>query len=127
MTDFDSTVLELLLEVGTTATYTSVQPGAYNPSTGTVSLTKVDQTVQAALFDLTLQSNGMSLKYGTTIKAGDKEAYMLPPQKTGGQPITVAPGVDKFTIAGVAYTVVTFKEVNPTGSDPCVYFLYLRL
>jgi len=124
--DFDAAVLELVTAFGTTATYTSIAQGEYDPATGQAGVVRMPQPVKAVLFDLTLQSNGLSLKYGTEILAGDKEAYIIPPQKLGGNPITVAPGADKLTVAGVVYTVVTFKEINPTGSDPCVYFLYLR-
>lgn len=124
--EFDSGVLSIVSELGTTGTYTSITQGSYDPVAGTTGVMKSSQPVKVVLFDLTLQSNGMSLRYGTEILAGDKEAYMIPPQKTGGAAVTVSPGVDKLTVAGVAYTVVTFKELNPTGSDPVVYFLYLR-
>lgn len=124
--DFDRAALEIVSELGTAATYTSIAQGGYDPVTGTTGVMKSSQPVKAVLFDLTLQSNGMSLRYGTEILAGDKEAYMIPPQKTGGTAMTISPGTDKLTVAGVAYTVVTFKELNPTGSDPVVYFLYLR-
>lgn len=123
--DFAATAFELVAALGSEATYTSVAQGEYDPATG-VSIVETTQTVKAVLLDLTLQSNGLSLKYGTEILAGDKEAYVIPPQRHGGSPISVTPMADKLTMAGVEYTVVTFKEVNPTGADPYVYFIYLR-
>jgi len=124
--DFDAAALELVSEMGTTGTYISVSKGSYDPETGTVVPASTPQTVKLAVLDLTLQSNGLSLKYGTEVLAGDKEVYMIPPQKTGGAAISVNPGADKVVVGGVTYTVVTFKEVNPTMTDPVVFFLYVR-
>ena len=108
------------------ATYTSNTPGTYSPLTGANANVSFIQPVRAVLMDLTLQSNGLSLKYGTQIQAGDKEAYVLPPHKMGGTMIAPSPGMDTIDIGGVRYSIVTFKELNPTGLDPIVYFLYLR-
>jgi hypothetical protein len=120
--DLEEAAIELVTEFGGAGTYTSFTNGTYNTSTAKGSDTLVTQPVTAVLLDLTLQSNGMSLKYGTTIIAGDKEAYMLPPANL----VKITPGRDYLTFGGVRYTVVTFKEINPTGNLPYVYFLYLR-
>lgn len=124
--DLDATALELITEFGGYGTYESSTQPVYNPATSTVTSTPMTQPVKMCLLDLTLQSNGLSLRYGTEIIAGDKEGYILPPQKSGGTPVTIQPGKDRVTFGGVVYTVVTFKEINPTGLDPVVYFVYLR-
>lgn len=121
MTDLEAAAYELVTEFGAPAVYSSSASREYVPG-GDVSVTKVDSPVTAVLLDLTLQSNGLSLKYGTEILTGDKEAYMLPP----ANPIKINPGSDKLTFAGIQYTVVTFKEINPSGTKPYVYMLYLR-
>lgn len=126
MTELERAAYDLITEFGSTATLRTVLTGDYNPDTGAVSRAEVSQYVRAVLVDLTLQSNGLSLRYGTEVLTGDKEAYVLPPEKTGGNPVTFSPGVDTLTVGGVQYTVVTVKEGNTTGSSPFVYFMYLR-
>jgi hypothetical protein len=121
-TEFAFAAAELVSEVGTSCTYKSVTEGVYDPATGVVTDTTTQYDVVAAIMDLTLQSNGLSLRYGTQVVSGDKEAYVIPP--LGSIPIT--PGKDKLVVNGVEYTVATFKEVNLTGSDAIIYFLYLR-
>lgn len=123
--DLYQAALGLITEFGGTGTYKSVKVGPSIPGQVPADIV-VSQSAKMVLLDLTLQSNGMSLKYGTQIKTGDKEAYVLPPARYGGQPINVNPGTDKVIFGGVEYTVVTYKEINPTGANPLVLFLYLR-
>ncbi len=123
--DLAQTALELVNEFGGTGQYISIVQGEYDPSTGVVN-TEVVQNAKMCLVDLTLQSNGLSLKFGTQVLAGDKEAYVIPPVRTGGTAITINPGIDKVVFGGVTYTVMTFKEANLTGSSPIVFYLYLR-
>lgn len=125
-TDFDQAVLEMVTEYGTTGTYTKVSGSTYNPTTGSVTSSTTSFPIKVYLHDLTLQSNGYSYKYGTQVQAGDKEAECVPPIKTGGQAMTIDPVNDKLTVAGVSYSIVTFKEVNLTGDNPILYSFYLR-
>ena len=127
LAEFDAVVLEVISEVGAIMTYTKLSQGVYDPATGSVDVSSNPIPVKAMLLDLTLQSNGLSTKYGTDIQTGDKEAYFIPPMKFGGPSITVDPVNDKFTAPdGTVYTIVTFKEINPSGSNPILYSLYLR-
>lgn len=127
MTDFDQTVIEFMADMGSTVTINQVIEGAYDPATGLVGTSTIAITTKAILMDLTLQSNGLSTKYGTLVEAGDKELYMQPPHKLNGGPvIQISPASDKVTVAGIAYKIVTLKEINPTGADPILYTLYLR-
>lgn len=120
MDDLERAAYELVTEFGAPAVY-SVTTTEYVPG-GQVVASKLDYPVKAVVLDLTLQSNGLSTKYGTEIKAGDKEAYVLPP--SGG--LVIKPDSDTLAFGGVVYTVATFKEINPTGAKPYVYMLYLR-
>lgn len=126
LADFDLVALDMISEFGASATYVQSSQMEYSPSTGALVGGETKVQTKAVLLDLTLQSNGLSLKYGTEIVAGDKEAYVLPPSKLGGPNITITPGSDKLIFGGVTYSVVTFKEINPSGNSPVVYFLYLR-
>lgn len=129
MNDFDLMVLEFIKESGATgATLTQTLEGTYNPSTGTVATTTNVYPIECILTDLTLKSDGLSVKYGTLVEAGDKELYLRPPHKTNGLtvPIAISPASDRVTVAGVTYRVMDLKEVNPTGADPLFISLYLR-
>jgi len=129
MTDFDTVVMEMMQEFPMEAIYIKQSEGSYNPATGTVSpSTTLETPVQALLFDLTLQSNGFSVKFGTLIEAGDKNLLVRPPNKTDplAPALVVNPATDRVVVAGVTYKIVTFKEVNPTGTDPVLFDLYIR-
>lgn len=125
VSDLEQTAYELIVEFGGVGQYVSITQGEYDPATGVVN-TELSQNAKMCLVDLTLQSNGLSLKFGTEILAGDKEAYVIPPVRTGGTAFTINPGVDKVIFGGVTYTVMTFKEANLTGDYPFVWYLYLR-
>lgn len=124
--DFEESTAELFKDFGVTANnavLVKASQSDYDPAVGSVVETTVEIGVRAILLDLTLQSNGLSLKYGTQIIAGDKEAYVLP---NIAAPFTITPN-DIFRMAGNAYKVVTFKEVlNPANQTVIVYSLYLR-
>lgn len=126
--DFDATVLAFLQDYGNT--FTLVKPGAeaYDPATATVTQVNEEIPVQGILMDLTLQSNGLSAKYGTLVQAGDKEVYLRPPHKTDPliSPVEITPTIDKIVAEGIVYNIVTMKELNPTGTNPVLYTLYLR-
>lgn len=122
--DFDRTVLELMNEFGTTGKFVKTKTGAYDPNTGTTTTVVVEATVQLIVMDLTLQSNGYSVKYGTMIQAGDKEIYIRPTDQM--QLLGIDPATDAVKVGDVTYKVVTHKEVNPTGTHPIVYSLYVR-
>lgn len=123
--DFDTSLVGLFSDFGVTsanAVLVQASQSDYDPSVGSVVATTAEIPVRALLVDLTLQSNGLSLKYGTQIIAGDKEAYVLPNSDT---PFTINPN-DKLRIAGIEYKVVTLKEFNTTGLNPIAFSLYLR-
>lgn len=125
--DFSCSVLEFMREYASQAQYISISEGSYDPSNGSAAEVRTSIPVDAILLDLTLQSNGLSAKYGTLVQAGDKQAYIRPPQ-TDAVPVSlvVNPVSDRIVIAGIEYKIVTFKELNPTGSAPVLFDLYLR-
>jgi hypothetical protein len=129
MEDFDLTVLEFIKDYGAEDAYI-VQPstGAYNPATATAAGNPTLLPCEGILMDLTLQSNGMSTKYGTVVEAGDKEFMMRPPHKTNAYetPVTIRPSEDQLVIGDITYDIVTLKELNPTGTNPVLISLYLR-
>lgn len=126
--DFHKVVLEFMREYSLIATYVSQTDGAYDPSTGAVSSTKTEIEVEAILLDLTLSSNGLSTRHGQTIVAGDKQLVVRPPNQTDplASPLVINTATDRVIVNGQDYKVVTFKEINPTGTEPILFDLYLR-
>jgi hypothetical protein len=126
--DFDHTVLHFMNEWGSDFQYIRSVDGEYNPATGSTSSTEKKFLVRGIMMDMTLQSNGLGTRYGTQILAGDKQFFMQPPNKaTDGAPaLVVNPTTDRIKLGNVLYSIVTFKEVNPTGADPIVFELVLR-
>lgn len=125
---FDEVVLEFVRELGAPAQYVSVKPNTYSPTSATATNTTTVFDVKAILLDLTLQSNGYSTKFGTLIQAGDKNLLVQPPHKiAGGTPLLeINPATDKIVFAGITYSIVTYKEINPAGNDPLLFDLYVR-
>jgi hypothetical protein len=123
--DFIETAAEMMSEFGATALYTKTIQGVYDPSTGLVGAPVViEAPVRAIVMDLTLQSNGYSVKFGTQIQAGDKEIYVEPTNQL--RLLGIDPATDSIKVGGVTYKVVTSKETNPTGTYPIMFYLYAR-
>lgn len=127
MDDLDLAVFEIMGEFGTLVTYLRQTAEVYDPATDHIEESYDEYIVEGILMDLTLSSNGLSLKYGTLIESGDKELYMRPPKTESGlDQLVISPSADYIFAAGIKYNIVTFKEVNPTGDAALLYTLYLR-
>lgn len=122
--DFQQTVAEMMSDFSTVGYYIKTVQGPYDPNTGTVITTTIEAPVRVILMDLTLQSNGYSVKYGTQVQAGDKEAYVEPTDQL--RLMGINPATDKLRVGDTTYQVVTSKETNPTGVSAIVYYLYIR-
>lgn len=98
-----ATALRLLQRFGASATIKRETAGAYDPETGSNTVTSTTLATTACVFDY-------PQKYvdGTLIKQGDKQAYLASTQLP-------AHG-DKLTWAGLDYTVVNFKAIAPAGT-----------
>lgn len=130
--DFDEAVAELINEFGFSDIgenkYRKTAVAGYSPELGQASVSIVEYPIQAVVTDLTMQSNGYSVKYGTMVQAGDKEVFVRPPHKVGttSTPIIIDPATDVIEIRGTVYKIVTQKEINPTCNDPILYSFYVR-
>lgn len=128
MEDFDHTVLEFIREDGFVAQYKKMS-GTYNPATASLT-SSASETIEvnAILLDLTLQSNGQSTRFGTLVINGDKQLLVQPPNKANplAPALEINTATDRVVVNGVEYKIVTFKELNPTGTDPIYYDLYIR-
>ena len=102
----------------------------YDTESGTIIEVKELVNARAMLFDMTLQSNGTGNFRSTLIEAGDKQLFIKPIIKnTEYQDVlleTITPARDRIVIGGDKYKVVTFKEINPSTSNSCLWELYIR-
>lgn len=102
----------------------------YDTESGTIIEVKELINARAMMFDMTLQSNGTGNFRSTLIEAGDKQLFIKPITKNSEyQDVTldtITPARDRIVIGGDKYKVVTFKEVNPSTSNSCLWELYIR-
>lgn len=132
--DFRAAVSGLMDDFGTTATYIAqIDTGEYDPATGQVSVTVGEYSVRAIMTDMTLRSNGQTVKSGTLIQEGDKLVFVEPttellPVLYPSGAIEADPTDDKIKVGSITYKVVSVKVVDPaaTGTAPIVWELYVR-
>lgn len=110
---------ELLAEFGQAVTIRHRTAGAYDPATGSVTVTTTDETGRAALFDFGLHQSGTSFTAGALIQAGDKQMLLSPVGITAPKP------GDHAIAAGVTWNVSAVKETAPAGTV-VIYELLLR-
>lgn len=112
----------------TTAYYIKYTQGAYDTMTSEFTTITVETPCQCLLQDMTRNSNGLSSVYGKEILAGDKECYMLPPEKANisSPALQIDTVNDRVRIAGITYKVCDMKVADPTGSNPLLYQFMLR-
>lgn len=110
--DYDklaATALRLLTKHGQDITLRSTVQGAYDPTTGTSSITITDTTRKGAVFDYNLVVYGNDLINNTLVQAGDKRLYL----DANG----VAPSLtDQVIIGGVTWSVKNIKDLSPAGT-----------
>ena len=117
MTVYDrlaATTLRLLQTYGAPATLKASTAGAYDPATGSASVTIVATAVSAVVFDYPAK-----LIDGTLIKTGDKQALIA----ASGAP---APLVNHtLTWQGKDYMIVSVKTTSPAG-QPVIHEAQIR-
>lgn len=111
-----------------TGYYTKYQQGTYDPATSEYTNIPVEIPCSLLLLDLTRNNNGLSSVFGTEILAGDKECWMLPPEKADNTilPLVIDTTSDRLRVGNITYKIVTMKEANPTGANPIAYQFMLR-
>jgi len=105
---------KLMAKFGGTATIRTVTPGAYNPTTGTVSETTSDTTVRGVLEDVNLR------EVNDLIQATDKR-LLIAAADTSAAPTTA----DEVLISGTTYQVIRVVTIEQDNT-PVTYELILR-
>jgi hypothetical protein len=110
-----ATALRLLTKFGQPVTLRKQTAGAYDPATGTATITTSDTAGNAAILEF---SDGERYQAGTTIQEGDKKALL--------NAAAVTPAPNDLLIAGsVTWTVLGVKTLAPAGTV-VLYELHLR-
>lgn len=126
ISEFDQVVLDFMQDDPMTAYYIQ-STYVFNPATGENVATDKETAVSAIMLDLTLNSNGLSQKFGTSIIAGDKELYIRPPDRYDPAltPMVVNTTSDRVRVGNITYKVANMKEANPRGVS-ILYSLHIR-
>ena len=100
-TSLRKTASKLMVKFGGTATIRTVTPGAYNPTTGTVSQTTSDTAVRGVLEDVNIR------EVNDLIQATDKRLLIA------AADVTTAPTTaDEVLISGTNYQVVRVTTIE---------------
>lgn len=102
-----ATALKLLTNFGANATLIKRAEGAYDPATGSNSVTETNYTVKAVLLNYKFNETTTE---GSLIQAKDRKVIM--------QAATVTPDTsDTITIGGTTYRIINVKSLNPAGVE----------
>ena len=126
--EFLPMIMAFMRDDPTTAYYIKYTQGSYDPTTSEYTTVEVETPCQCLILDLTRNNNGLSSVYGKEILAGDKDCYMLPPEKAdvNAMPLVIDTVSDRIRIANTTYKVCDMKVSDPTGTNPLLYQLMLR-
>lgn len=126
--DFDNMIMEFMADDPMIAFYIKTVDGPYDYETSTMPQVITEIPCKAILLDDISSNNGFSSKFNTMIQAGDKQLYLLPPEKAdlNATPMVIDPANDRVRIANVTYKVQIMKEANPTGTSSLLYNFLLR-
>lgn len=126
--DFLRSILDFMNDDPLTVYYTKYNNGAYDPATSEYTTVPVEIPCQGLLLDLTRNSNGLSSIYGKTILAGDKDLYLVPPNKLdpNAPVLNIDTTSDRVRIGSILYKVEDMKECNPNAVNPILYQFMLR-
>ena len=97
-----ATATKLISKFGQSVTLRHYTIGTYNTASGLNTVTTLDVTARAAIFDF---SKGQTLQPGSLIQAGDKQALMAATQTPALQ--------DHVIVGGKDYVIISLGELNP--------------
>lgn len=118
---FIRTVSDMMRRFGGNGVLEVTKGGVYNPETSSVEPQVIEYAMRAMIFDYVPRMDGAGVENKSLIRNGDKQMFV----KT--DPELPAPEAnDRITFGGITYAVIVAKELNPSGSAPIYYELYLR-
>ncbi len=118
---FIRTVLNMMNMFGGDSILVVSSEGAYNPQTSSVSRTETQHAIKTLAFDYIQKHDGESVMSNTLIRSGDKQLYVQP--STFPRPRAKT---DSVIYKGIKHSIVTIKEINPSGTSIVLYELFIR-
>lgn len=108
--------------------YVNVTEGSYDPSTGTMTNVTTSRDISVCVFDYPYLNSGVTNLKNSLIKETDRQCLIIPFHKDGRTPTTISvnPNLDKIVINNIQYSIIAFKEINPSGTDAAMYECYIR-
>jgi len=128
LSDFDSVVADMMVDMGGTATLLIESTPVYDPSTGIYEPVETSYLVNTILLDYPTSKAGISSNTGTLIEAGDRQCFVQPRNKVSTRytmPV-VKPNKDKIKINGEIWKILALKDTNPSGANSVLLELHIR-
>lgn len=105
------TALKLIASKGQAVTWQRRTAGAYNPATGSASVTVAEVTCTGVMLDYKDRTTaGVNTDGQTLVQRGDRKLLLA----ASGMPAAPLPG-DSFVVGGESWSVVFAKPLNPAG------------
>lgn len=103
-----ASALKLITKFGASGTLIKRAEGAYDPATGSNTVTETSYTVKAVLLNYSYKDSNQLNQPSSLIQVNDRKIIM--------QATTATPDVsDTFTFNSVTYRVLSVKTLNPAG------------
>lgn len=127
--DFMPMILDFMRDDPLSVQHIQSTQGTYDPATSEYTYTESITTCSAILLDMTRNLNGQSTKFGTDIIFGDKELYMLPPNRADSTApqLVINTATDRIKVGNTLYKIEVMKEAKPDATIPLLYNFLLRL
>lgn len=93
----------------------------YDVETSTMVNTVTTFNVETVVMDYTQKFSGFGTE-STLVKTGDKQVFV---KVVDGLPVPVA-GRDTLILSGEDFSIVSVKEINPSGIKAYVYEIFAR-
>lgn len=119
---FIRVVMNMMQRYGATGSLVVTGPGAYNAATLKTEPQVVAHPVKMITMEFIQMSSGVKNRAGSMVKEGDKQVFIQPDETV---PVP-RPEIDKIIYKGIQHSIVTFKELNPSGDRAVLYELYVR-
>lgn len=116
------TVNNLIGQFGGPATLMLSVAPPYDPTTGTAAAQVDNYAVQVIAFDFLQKKDGDGMQGGTLIESGDKMVYMMAADYVPRPD----PKTTTLLWCGRQYSILTVKEMNPSGSVKVCTELFIR-
>lgn len=118
---FNRVVLNMVTKYGGYSTLNVASAGSYDATTSRVVETNVQYQIRTLKFDYIPKKDGETTMPNTLIRSGDKQLFVLPSTAPIPNPKT-----DEVIYQGVRHSIITVKELNPSGSNLMLIELFIR-